>query len=156
MSVSSLLLKSIYLPPLRKLFLTPLSLLLWQKKSRTVANGQTVAPKTMSIFKHSFITRINDCTSKTPTHLWENKETYLTLLSMGTPLIVEKATLHVTDNISYKTLTATFPIKHRAQQPKKHAVQLQRTEDRTTNLFNNCVTIWIFVNYFYFHDQHFM
>lgn len=60
---------------------------------------------------------------------------------MGTPLIVEKATLYVTDNISYKTLTATFPIKHRAQQPKKRAVQLQRTEDRTTKLFNNCVTI---------------
>jgi len=40
MFVSSLLLKSIYLPPLRKLFLTPLSLLLRQKNPRTAATGQ--------------------------------------------------------------------------------------------------------------------
>jgi hypothetical protein len=68
-------------------------------------------------------------------HLQENKGTYLTLLSVGTPLIVEKAALHVTDIISYETLNATFPIKHWAQQPQKHAVQFQRTENRTTNLF---------------------
>jgi hypothetical protein len=56
----------------------------------------------------------------------EHKETYSTLLSKGIALIVEKATLHVTDNICYETLKATFPIKHWAQQPQKHAVQFTK------------------------------
>lgn len=122
---SLLLLRSIYLPPLRKLFFTPLSLLIWQKNPRTVATGQNsssqnhVNVQTLIHYKDHWLHQ-QDFHSR-----GENKETYLILLLMGTPITVEKATLHVID-ISLWNTHCNLPIKHWAQQLQKHAVQFTK------------------------------
>ena len=157
MFASSLLLKSIYLLPMRKLFFTPLSLLLWQKNPRTVTTGQNSSSsnhdniQTVIHYKEHWLHQ-----QDSHNHLWENKETHLTLPSMCTPLIVEKATLHVTDNISLWNTHCNLSHKALGKTVPGTCSALYKELKIGLLICLTTVTICTFVNYFHFHDQHFI